>query len=109
MDEFSILSDDEQSLVTSFRKGGRLDRARILLATCPQAEAPNDEETQRLEFFAAYMDCSDYGRARCLEAAEFLAKAGSAEEAHARLAEIEASRHRCEVVDISTARPTSTS
>ena len=52
------------------------------------------------------MDCSEYGRARCLEAAEIFAKAGSIEEAHARLAEIEASRHSCEVIDISTARPT---
>lgn len=105
MAEFDELSDDEVHLLRSFRQGDRLARARILLATFRPAENPKPQETMLLEYFAAYMDCSDYGRARCLEAAEIFASTDSVEEAHARLAELEATRPRCEVVDISTARP----
>jgi predicted negative regulator of RcsB-dependent stress response len=109
VDEFGELTEDEVHLLRSFRNGDRLDRARIALSTFRQAKKPNQEEAQLLEYFAAYMDCSEYGRARCLEAAEIFATTDSVEEAHARLAEIEASRHRCEVVDISTLRPTESS
>ena len=77
-----------------------------MLSTFPQAGETNKADVQLLEYFAAYMDCSEYGRARCREAAEVFAGAGSVEEAHARLAEIEATRHRCEVIDISTIRST---
>lgn len=102
----ALLSDDEAHLLTLFRNGDRLDRARIMLSTFPQAGETNQADVQLLEYFAAYMDCSEYGRARCREAAEIFAGAGSVEEAHAQLAEIEAKRHRCAVVDISTVRPT---
>lgn len=71
-----------------------------MLATCRDQSEPTPEETQRLEFFATYMDCSDYGRARCIETVEVFADAATIEEAYARLAELDDARTRCNVVDI---------
>lgn len=57
-----------------------------------------------LEFFVLYMGCHEYGRSRCVEAAEIFAKASSSEEAHAQLAEIGKNCARCNVVDIEAYR-----
>lgn len=99
------LTEDEVHLLTCFRNADRLERARIMLATCREEKERSPEETQKLEFFAAYMDCNKYGRARCLETAEIFAGAATIEEAHARLAELEDARARCIVVDIADFRP----
>lgn len=41
MIEFGELSQDEKDLVTRFRKGDRIDRARIVLATHQPDVEPN--------------------------------------------------------------------
>lgn len=105
MNELGELSKDEIALVTRFRKGDRLDQARIMLATHQPDEEPNEEEMLKLRTFAAYLDCNEYGRARCLETMDVFAAAPSIEEAHARLAEIDAARTSLNVVNISTFRP----
>lgn len=99
------LSKDEIELVTRFRNGDSLDRARIVLATHRPATKPTEREMLELRSFAAYLECNDYGRARCLEAMEIFAAAPSVEEARARLAEMEAERCSSNVVDISAFRP----
>jgi hypothetical protein len=105
MDQLMDLSADEAKILKAFRDSDRLVRARIMIAASTATVDPSKEDMMELEFFAAYMDCSDYGRERCLEAAQIFATSSSVDEAHARLAEIEDLRSRCEVVDISTARP----
>lgn len=99
------LSKDEIELVTRFRNGDSLDRARIVLATHRPAAKPTERELLELRTFAAYLECNEYGRARCLEAMEIFAAAPSAEEAHAKLAEIDAARSNSNVFDISSFRP----
>lgn len=103
--EFQELSDDEAKLLKAFRDGDRLARAKIMIAASETVD-PASEDMELLEYFATYMDCNEYGRKRCVEAAEIFASSNSIEEAHARLAEIEDLRLRCEVIDISRARPT---
>lgn len=105
MDNFGDLSGDEAKLLQAFREGDRLARAKIMLAATTSAADPEKDDLLLLNCFAAYMECNDYGRERCLEAAEVLATSPTVEEAYARLAELEESRQRCEVIDISTARP----
>jgi hypothetical protein len=105
MIEFGELSQDEKDLVTRFRKGDRIDRARIVLATHQPDVEPNEEELLKLRTFAAYLECNEYGRARCLEAMEIFAAAPSVEEAHEILAEIDAARASSNVIDISAFRP----
>lgn len=91
--------------MTSFRKGDRLDRARIVLATHQPDGEPNEEELLKLRSFAAYLECNEYGRARCLEAMEIFAAAPSIVEAHAKLAEVDAARASSNVIDLSAFRP----
>lgn len=105
MNQFHELDDDEEKLLKAFRDGDRHMRAKIMIAASATVD-PVKDDMQLLEYFAAYMDCNEYGRKRCLEAAEIFASSNSSEEAHTRLAEIEDLRLRCEVIDISTARPT---
>ncbi|MQA38893.1 hypothetical protein [Rugamonas aquatica] len=105
MIEFAELSQDEKDLVTRFRNGNRIDRARIVLATHKPDVELSEEELRKLRTFAAYLECNEYGRARCLEAMEIFAAAPSVEEAHAKLAEIDAARARSNVIDISAGRP----
>lgn len=105
MNALGELSRDEIDLVTRFRNGDPLDRARIVLATHKPTTKPTEREMLELRSFAAYLECNDYGRARCLEAMGIFAAAPSVEEAHARLAEIEAARSSSNVVDISAYRP----
>jgi hypothetical protein len=105
MDDLVDLSTDEAKILKAFRDSDRLVRARIMIAASRPTVDPTKEDMMELEFMAAYLDCSDYGRERCLEAAQIFATSSSPDEANARLAEIEELRSRCEVVDISTARP----
>lgn len=106
MHDIDTLSDDETNLLEAFRNGDRLVRARIMIAASKQTVDPETDDIGLLEYFAAYMDCNEYGRARCLEAAEIFASAPTIEEAHARLAEVEEIRQRCEVINIADARST---
>jgi hypothetical protein len=105
MNELLDLSVDEAKILKAFRDSDRLVRARIMIAASTPTVDPTKENMMELEFMAAYLDCSDYGRERCLEAAQIFATSSSTGEAHVRLAELEDLRSRCEVVDISTARP----
>jgi hypothetical protein len=98
--EFNNLSKDEMELLTNFRNGDRLHKARMVLASCQPASEPEEDERQRLEFIANYMECSEYGRARLVEAAEAFATAPSVEEAMARIAAADAVRPTATVIDI---------
>lgn len=105
MIEFGELSQDEKDLVTRFRKGDRIDRARIVLATHQPDVEPSAKELLKLKTFAAYLECDEYGRARCLEAMEIFAAAPSIAEAQAKLAAVDAARASANVIDISAFRP----
>lgn len=106
MNDLIALSDDERKLLTAFRKGERLVRARIMIAASSSDIDPAVDDISLLEFFATYMDCNEIGRARCVEAAEVFASAPSIEDAQARLAQLEEGTRRCNVIDIATARET---
>lgn len=101
---FDELTEDEAHSRSYFRNADRLERAGVMLATCRDKSLPTPEETQRLEFVAASMDCSDYGRARCVETAEVFAEAATIEVACARLAEVDDAWTRCKIIDIADFR-----
>lgn len=104
MDTLTTADNDEFNLLTAFRTGDRVTRARIVLATLAPDREPTPEEAQKLAFFAAYLECSEFGRARALEAAEIFATSASPEEAHARLEAANAARSKADIINLADHR-----
>ena len=99
------LTEDELKILNAFRDGDRLTRARIFLATTSQDHVPTPEETQKLEFVGAYLDCNETGRMHISKVMELLANGKSREEVDRYLASVEAARPKAEVIDINAHRP----
>lgn len=101
---FDAVTEGEAHLLSYFRNADRLERARVMLATCQDESVRTTQETQKLEFFAAHIECNDYGRAQCPATAEVFAVAATTDEAYARLAALDNARARSNVVDIADVR-----
>lgn len=98
------LSQDEIDLVVQFRNAKPTDRAQIFLAAhAPETELDEDKML-KLQTFAAYLECNEYGRKRCREAMEIFAMSPSTEEAIAKFEELDRTREKATVHSISDFR-----
>lgn len=105
MNYSEVLSKDELEILEAFRNGDRITRARILLATMAKDRDDTPEELLKLQFFGAYLDADETGRARILEAAQMFASGKSQEEVDQHMASlgIKAAR-KADVIDIAARR-----